>query len=155
MRWIGRSPAGTMCQWVAPHRSSRKMTQKPSSAEDCGGYETFERAATLLEGGELDEAEGLLTQLAATEDYGDEASALLGIIFVRGGRAEEAIACFKDLASKQPGSESASLGLFHALWKAGKADEALAEMRRYRAEHESMEYRRLLRDLKAEGVVPP
>lgn len=90
----------------------------------------------------------------SSSEYRDESQALLGVILFKTKRTAEAVACFSDPVSKRPGSESASLGLLHALWEDGKINEALAEMRRFRAEHESMEYRRLLRDLKAEGVVP-
>lgn len=126
-----------------------------SNASSLEGYEAFGRATELLEEGELNEAEALLTELVSAGEYREESQALLGIILFKTDRTAEAVACFTNLVIKQPGSESASLGLFHALWKAEKIDEAFAEMRRYRAEHESMEYQRLLRDLKAEGIVPP
>ncbi len=132
------------------------MTRKEINRDDCGDtYEAFERAVELVKTGDLDEAEQLLTSLASAGDYQYEARKVLGTILLRTGRFDQAVDCFAELISESPGSESASLGLFHALWELGKTDEAFAEMRRYRATHESMEYRRLLRDLKAGGYAPP
>jgi hypothetical protein len=55
---------------------------------------------------------------------------------------------FARVLEDQPVNERASLGLFHSLWKTEKKDDAVREVRRFRAAGgESMEYRRLARDI--------
>ena len=85
----------------------------------------------------------------------DKAHLLLGVVLFKSGQFEQAIALYQDRLREQPSRESCSLMLFHSLWAAGRIEEALAEMKRFLAEYESMEYRRLIRDFKAEGYEIP
>ncbi len=134
---------------------TKKMTRSKSSVEVTEeGLEAIDRAAALLQSGELREAERLLKLLAGGELYPGAGQLLLGRIYLQEERVEEAIACFSSLVKLLPESEAASLGMFHALWKAGRTDDAFAEMHRYLADHESWEYRRLCLDLKVEGILP-
>lgn len=136
------------------------MSRKRSDSDDIAtnfeaDYEVFQRAARLIDTGRSSEAEPLLKQLISGSAYWDEAQGLLALVFLDAGRAVEAVESFRELVRRRPDRESTSLGLFHALWQADRIDEAWAEMRRFRAKHESMEYRRLLRDLEADGLFPP
>ena len=118
-------------------------------------YEVLKRAAKFLDEGTFGEAEQLLTTLTDSRNYREEAQALLGSLLFKTDRLDEAIACFMNLSVTDPSSESYSLGLFHSLWRAERSEEAFAEMRRFRADYESMEYRRLIRNFKAEGYEIP
>jgi predicted Zn-dependent protease len=66
-------------------------------------------------------------------------------------RYADAAPQFESLVHDQPTNEWASLGLFHSLWKIDRWPEAVEEIRRFRdAGGDSMEYRRLFKDLEKE-----
>lgn len=61
----------------------------------------------------------------------------------------EAVPHLQWMVGVKPLNEWASLGLFHSLWGVGQYDEAATEVKRFfGAGGESMEYRRLVKDMK-------
>ncbi len=115
----------------------------------------FEEAIRLRDSNRLDEAAVALRALTSDRSDRPEAALVLAELQLRQGYFRESTKLFSELVEMYPASEKASLGLFHSLWGIGRREDAVAEMRRYRADYESMEYRRLLRELDAEGVSLP
>jgi len=114
----------------------------------------FDEAISLRDNGRVVEAARLLRSLAVHEEERGAAGLILGGIYMNQGNYVDAEATFGTLVEKYPGSEKSSLGYFHSLWSLGRREDALAEMTRYLETYESWEYRRLRRDLRAEGILP-
>lgn len=133
------------------------MTQRKSEQEAGATdpeYEEFTRARALQEAGQLKEAEEILLDLVGGE-YAFGAQLALGTVLLEQEKAEEAVSLMARLVETYPESESVSLLLFHSLWMAQRREEAFLEMKRFLADHESWEYRRLRSDLKREGYLVP
>jgi predicted Zn-dependent protease len=63
-------------------------------------------------------------------------------------RYEDAVPELKVVLEAEPVHEWASLSLFHSLWQTGRREEAMKELKRFhRAGGESMEYRRLVKEI--------
>jgi predicted Zn-dependent protease len=119
-------------------------------SKDRAPAELLEAALRSRDAGDRDEAERLLSVLLT--DYPDD----LDVRIVYGGilfhceRFEEAAVHFQRILESRPTAEPASLGLFHSLWHTERGLDAIEEMRRFfAAGGESLEYRRLLRDIRA------
>jgi hypothetical protein len=99
--------------------------------------------------GDLERAAQLLCRL--TEDYPRDSAILFSCaaVLFRLRRFSEAAPLFARILEDQPVNHRASLGLFHSLWQIDRKSDAAKEFRRFRgAGGESMEYRRLIRDLR-------
>jgi hypothetical protein len=72
-----------------------------------------------------------------------------GEVLFRQKHFASAVPEFQRVLQGQPLDEWASLCLFHSIWKSGREKEALKEVGRFFDEGgESMEYRRLFKDIK-------
>jgi len=67
-------------------------------------------------------------------------------------RYEDAVPELKIVLEAEPLHEWASLSLFHSFWQTGQREEAMKELSRFnRAGGESMEYRRLVKEIIESG----
>ena len=99
--------------------------------------------------GDLEGAVKILSKLA--EDYPDDTTVRFSYAacLFRLRCFAEVIPHFTRILEVQPTNEWASLGLFHSLWQIDRKREAAKEFKRFRAAGgESMEYRRLIKDLR-------
>jgi len=113
----------------------------------------FEEALRIRDSGQLAEAVAALRVLVQEQSGRPEAELILGGLYLEQGNYAEALKLFTSLTGQHPASEKSSLGLFLSLWHLGRSDDAVAEMRRYLKGYDSMEYRRLRRDLEEEGLL--
>ena len=84
------------------------------------------------------------------EEYPDNRKArfFYASVLFRSGLFAEAVPHLEAVLGQEPTHEWASVCLFHSLWKTRRRKEAVAEIRRFfDAGGESMEYRRLLKDI--------
>jgi tetratricopeptide (TPR) repeat protein len=98
--------------------------------------------------GDLEDAAKELSRLV--EDYPEYMAVRFSYaaVLFQLRRFADVIPHFARVLEDQPVNERASLGLFHSLWKTENKAEAVKEVRRFRAAGgESMEYRRLARDI--------
>lgn len=110
----------------------------------------LEEALALRDSGKHNLAEELLSGLVAKHPSDlDLRIVYAGLLFSL-KRHRQSIEHFQAILKTKPRAEAASLGLFHALWKTGHQPEAVEEIRRFLSVGgESMEYRRLLKDIAA------
>ena len=107
--------------------------------------------AKRLFAGDLEAAAKAFLELAIEFPENMEAKLGYAAALYRLERYADAAPQFESLVQYQPTNEWASLGLFHSLWKIDRCSEAVEEIRRFRdAGGDSMEYRRLFKDLKKE-----
>lgn len=104
-------------------------------------------AVRLRESGMVIEAVAVLTAVYNGGERSPELVATLADLLWDVGSLELAIGKFMEAVALAPDSEPISLGLFHCLMKAERTDEAFSEMRRFLSTSDSLEYRRLLRDI--------
>ena len=108
----------------------------------------LQKALTLRDSGDYKQAEELLVSLVGKYPGDlDLRIVYAGLLFAL-KRYCESMDHFRVILKVRPRAEPASLGLFHALWKTGQRREAVEEVRRFfDGGGESMEYRRLLKDI--------
>jgi tetratricopeptide (TPR) repeat protein len=105
-------------------------------------------ARRIFARGDLEDAADKLSRLV--EAYPDDMAVRFSYaaVLFQLRRFADVVPHFARVLEDQPVNERASLGLFHSLWKIEKKDDAVREVRRFRAAGgESMEYRRLARDI--------
>lgn len=110
----------------------------------------IERAQWYRKRGRYECARDILTQLAQAEPRSTAVHVLLGDTLAQLGQWDEAVLVFRKAIGLNPDSETASLALFHCLWKHDDREQAFEEMKRYMAEHDSQEYKEILRGLAEE-----
>lgn len=108
----------------------------------------FDEALRLRDAGSFIEAEAILSQLARQRPDVAAVHGMLGDLREKLGKLREAVASYQRSTELNPSSELASISLFHALYQLGELDAALEEMRRFRTRRSSLEYDRLVRDLR-------
>ncbi|HEV7505184.1 MAG TPA: hypothetical protein VGS07_09750 [Thermoanaerobaculia bacterium] len=120
------------------------MTGQKNKAPD----ELLIEAKRISAEGDLEEAAKELSILVETYPDDMDVRFSYAAVLLQLRRFADVISHFTRVLEDQPVNERASLGLFHSLWKIEKRDDAIKEVRRFRAAGgESMEYRRLARDI--------
>jgi hypothetical protein len=104
-------------------------------------------AFILKERGADEEALTVLLDLYDKGEWSEGFAAVLGSWLADAGMHERALKVLREATNRAPTAEMISLSLFHSLLDAKREVEAFSEMRRFLAVAESLEYRRLLRDL--------
>jgi Flp pilus assembly protein TadD len=105
-------------------------------------------ALRLSQGDDLESAARALSSLAAEYPEDMKVQFAAGSLLFRMGRFAEAIPHFEPCVVAEPTNEYASVCLFVSFFKCSRIPEAREELRRFDAAGgESMEYRRLQRDL--------
>jgi predicted Zn-dependent protease len=125
---------------------------KKDEREACVRLE-FDEALRLRDAGDLAKAVEVMRRLAA--DGPDRASilgTLAGLEF-QAGDYEGAARTARKVTRLVPRSELASLTLFHSLHRAGRLDEAFAEVARLRVIRNSIEYEKLLAEMREDMLV--
>jgi len=121
------------------------MEQRGRVAPD----ELLDDAKRLREQGDLSGAALAFSRLA--KDYPDDINVrfLYASVLFSLKKFSDAVSHFELVLESRPLHELSSLGLFHSLWKIGHREDAIKEASRFFDEGgESMEYRRLVRDIK-------
>lgn len=90
----------------------------------------FNKAISLIEKGDLNEALAILSAVAEKQPALD-VLLLLGKLYKDLGKLPEAIAWFDKAVKAYPRDELSSLALFHALSNNGQEDKAMTEMERF------------------------
>jgi tetratricopeptide (TPR) repeat protein len=124
---------------------SRKKRKAPeellAEARRKGGRGDFEGAAESLE------------QLLPLYPDDEDLRFLYAALLFELDRYAEALPHFESVIEIQPLNEWASLGVVHCRWKAGLIREAMSELKRFhRAGGESMEHRRLVKEIIQSGL---
>lgn len=115
--------------------------------------ERFDEAVRLRDSGRREEAIDLLRELVGEPGDTRGAELVLGGLLLDMNDDSRAVEVFEPLVRRYPRSESVSLGLFHSLWASGRTAEAIAELERFLSVAESMDYRRIRKDLEKEGLM--
>jgi len=114
----------------------------------------FDQAMDKKRGGEFVAAQAILVPLVAERPDNAKLRAALGDAFWKGEDLINAIEQFKFAVNLNPSWELISRSLFHCLWDAGKREEAMAEMSRYLAIADSIEYRKILKAIENRNEEP-
>lgn len=93
--------------------------------------EILEKARTMLESGQNDEARMLLLEVLKEDPENQAALLILGGVYYVTERLSDAEMVFERLVLMQPGAGAVSIALFNTLWKLGRHQEALEEIKRF------------------------
>lgn len=115
-----------------------------------GLRESFDRAAKLVDVGDLAAAKSILVDLADCDSNSPAIFAVLGNVCWKLGELDEAVVSFRRAVELRPALEAASLGLFHSLWESGRQEEAVEEIKRFQSISDSEDYRRIVRQINEE-----
>jgi len=110
-------------------------------------------AVDAFAAGDLALADAMLTRLR--DECPDDAEVLgrSGFVKYAQGQHDAAESLFVRATALDPSRELWSVGLFHSLWKLNRSDEAFDEIRRFlRAYPDTLEYRRLIREMRKEFI---
>jgi hypothetical protein len=122
----------------------KTMTDQKSKAPDL-----LNEARRVSAEGDLESASEMLSKLAEDCPYDMTIRFSYAAVLFRLRRFSEVAPQFATILEVQAVNEWASLGLFHSLWQIDRKREAAKEFRRFRvAGGESMEYRRLIKDIR-------
>jgi Flp pilus assembly protein TadD len=118
------------------------------SNRDEKGSGRLEEAQRVAAEGDLALAARLLCKMSEEDSEDLRVLFSYAAVLFRLRRFAEAAPRFARILEDQPVNHRASLGLFHSLWQIDRKSDAAKEFRRFReAGGESMEYRRLIKDL--------
>lgn len=111
-----------------------------------------DRAKEMRDAGREEEALALLYEIINAHPRSAYARLVAGEILWGRGELREALSQFEEATVLVPRSEAASLSLFHIRLRLDDEEGAFREMRRFLADNESFEYRRLIVEFKK---IPP